>query len=173
MKRVLDVFGKQRNRSYKFPVLVLSTMPSASTRLMHRSKNLQQLDVMVAGPNDANHLFVIDGQFDASLTVGSQGTNFAVAKETFGVLLGPSSLIDSSFEQLPQPSIAKTQMFSTAPGAFSGTWDIIDVDADWDDESEQVELRIEAQVSCSGSNPSASINGFAFHITILAALPAG
>ena len=75
-------------------------MPSASTRLMHRSKNLQQLDVMVAGPNDANHLFVIDGQFDASLTVGSQGTNFAVAKETFGVLLGPSSLIDSSFEQL-------------------------------------------------------------------------
>ena len=64
---------------------------------------------------------------------------------------GPSSLIDSSFEQLPQPSIAKTQMVNTAPGAFSGTWDIIDVDADWDDESEQVELRIEAQVSCSGT----------------------
>ena len=63
-------------------------------------------------------------------------------------------------------------MVNTAPGAFSGTWEIIDVDADWDDESEQVELRIEAQVSCSGSNPSASINGFAFHVTILAALPA-
>ena len=42
-----------------------------------------------AGPDDANHLFVIDGQFDASLTVGSQGTNFAVTKETFSVLVGP------------------------------------------------------------------------------------
>lgn len=31
--------------------------------------NLQQLDVIVAGPDDANHLFVIDGQFDARLTV--------------------------------------------------------------------------------------------------------
>jgi hypothetical protein len=61
---------------------------------------------------------------------------------------------------------------SANPGAFSGTWDIIDVDADWDDEFEQDELRIEAQVSCSGSNPSASINGFTFHVTILAALPA-
>ena len=48
--------------------------------------NLQQLDVMVAGSDDANHLFVIDGQFDASLTVGSQGTNSAVAKETFSIL---------------------------------------------------------------------------------------
>ena len=38
---------------------------------------------------------------------------------------------------------------------------------------EQVELRIEAQVSCSGSNPSASINSFDFHVTILAALPGG
>ena len=52
------------------------------------------------------------------------------------------------------------------------TWNIVDVDADWDDESGQVELRIEAQVSCLGSNQSASINGFAFHVTILAALPA-
>ena len=37
-------------------------------------------NVMVAGLDDANHRFVIDGQFDASLTVGSQGCNFAVAK---------------------------------------------------------------------------------------------
>ena len=58
-----------------------------------------------------------------------------------------------------------------AQGGFAN-WDIVDVDADWDDESGQVELRIEAQVGCSGLNQSASINGFAFHVTILAALPA-
>ena len=53
-------------------------------------------------------------------------------------------------------------MANVATGGFA-TWNIVDVDADWDDESEQVELRIEAQVSCLGSNQSASINGFAFH----------
>jgi hypothetical protein len=41
-----------------------------------------------------------------------------------------------------------------------------------DDESGQVELRIEAQVDCMGANQNVTINGFAFHITILAALPA-
>ena len=40
-------------------------------------ENLQQPDVLVAGPDDANHLFIIDGQFDTSLAIGSQGTNFA------------------------------------------------------------------------------------------------
>ena len=43
-------------------------------------QNLQQMDVLVAGPDDANHLFIIDGQFDASLAIGSQGTNFAISK---------------------------------------------------------------------------------------------
>ena len=46
-------------------------------------QNLQQLDVLVAGPDDANHLFIIDGQFDATLTIAGQGTNFASGKETF------------------------------------------------------------------------------------------
>jgi hypothetical protein len=64
----------------------------------------------------------------------------------------------------------KNQVANIASGGFA-TWIIVDVDADWDDESGQVELRIEAQVSCSGSNQSASINGFGFHVTILAALP--
>jgi hypothetical protein len=30
------------------------------------------MDVLVAGPDDANHLFIIDGQFDMSLAIGSQ-----------------------------------------------------------------------------------------------------
>jgi hypothetical protein len=121
-------------------------------------QDLQQLDVVVAGPDDANHLFIIDGQFDASLAIGSQGTNFATAKEIFRVLIGPK-LANRQFVR------------AIAPGG-SATWNIVDVDADWDDESGQVELRIEAQVSCLGSNQSASINGFAFHVTLLAALPA-
>ena len=133
--------------------------------------NLQQMDVLVAGPDDANHLFIIDGQFDASLGIGSQGTNFATAKETFSVLIGPKLANRQFVRAIGTASIVKTQIANIAPGG-SATWNIVDVDADWDDESGQVELRIEAQVNCSGSNQSASINAFAFHVTILAALTA-
>ena len=134
-------------------------------------QNLQQLDVLVAGPDDANHLFIIDGQFDATLTIGGQGTNFASGKETFSVLLGPKLTNRQFVRAIATASIVKTQIANIAPGGLA-TWNIVDVDADWDDESGQIELRIEAQVSCLGSNQSASINGFAFHATILAALPA-
>lgn len=135
-------------------------------------QNLQQLDVMVAGPDDANHLFVIDGQLDVSLAVGSQSGNASVAKETFSILIGPKFTNRQFVRAIATASIVKSQVANIATGGFA-TWTIIDVDADWDDESGQVELRIEAQVNCAGSNQSASINGFAFHVTILAALPAG
>jgi len=133
-------------------------------------QDLQQMDVVVAGPDDANHLFIIDGQFDSSLAVGSQGTNISTAKETFSALIGPKLANRQFVRAIATASIVKTQIANIAPGGFA-TWNIVDVDADWDDESGQVELRIEAQVSCLGSNQSASVNGFAFHVTILAALP--
>jgi hypothetical protein len=134
-------------------------------------ENLQQLDVIVAGPDDANHLFIIDGRFDASLAIGSQGSNFATAKETFSVLIGPKLANRQFVRAIGTASIVKTQIANIAQGGVA-TWNIVDVDADWDDESGQVELRIEAQVNSLGSNQSASISGFAFHVTILAALPA-
>jgi hypothetical protein len=134
-------------------------------------ENLQQMDVLVAGPDDANHLFIIDGQFDASLAIASQGTNFTTAKETFSVLIGPKLANRQFVRAIGTASIVKTQIGNIAPGG-SASWNIIDVDADWDDESGQVELRIEAQVFCLGSNQVTSINGFAFHVTVLAALPA-
>ena len=133
-------------------------------------QNLQQMDVLVAGPDDANHLFIVDGQFDAGLAIGSQGTNFATAKETFSVLIGPKLANRQFVRAIGTASIVKTQIANIAAGGLAA-WNIVDVDADWDDESGQVELRIEAQVNCSGSNQSASINAFAFHVTILAALP--
>jgi hypothetical protein len=133
-------------------------------------QNLQQIDVMVAGPDDANHLFIIDGQFDATVATASQATAFAVAKETFAVLVGPKLSNRQFVRAIATASIVKNQITNIATGGFA-TWMIVDVDADWDDESGQVELRIEAEVSCLGSNQGASINGFAFHVTILAAVP--
>ena len=49
-------------------------------------QNLQQLDVLVAGPDDANHLFIIDGQFDATLTIaGPRALVSPSGKEIFSV----------------------------------------------------------------------------------------
>jgi hypothetical protein len=105
----------------------------------------------VAGPDDANHLFIIDGQLDTSLAIGSQGANFAVAKETFSGLVGPKLTNRQFVRAIATASIVNTRIANITPGGFA-TWNIVDVDADWDDESGQVELRIEAQVSCLGSN---------------------
>jgi hypothetical protein len=135
-------------------------------------QNLQQMDVLVAGPDDANHLFIIDGQFDATLTMTGQGTSFASGKETFSVLLGPKLTNRQFVRAIATASIVKSQIGNIKTGG-SAAWNIIDADADWDDESGRVELRIEAQVDCMGANQNVTINGFAFHITILAALPAG
>src|SRR6266702_8533081 len=134
-------------------------------------QNLQQLDVLVAGPDDANHLFIIDGQFDASLTIGGQGTNFASGKEIFSVLLGPKLTNRQFVRAIATASIVKPQIANNKTGAFAA-WNILDADADWDDESGQVEVRIEAQVDCMGQQSQASIDGFAFHVTILAAVAA-
>jgi hypothetical protein len=135
-------------------------------------QNVQQLDVLVAGPDEANHLFIIDGQFDASLTIGGQGTNFASAKEIFSVLLGPKLTNRQFVRAIATASIVKSQLGNIKTGGFAA-WHIVDADADWDDESGQVELRIEAQVDCIGANQNVTINGLAFQVTILAALPAG
>jgi hypothetical protein len=70
------------------------------------------------------------------------------------VLIGPKLANRQFVRAIATASVVKTQIANIAPGGFA------------------VELRIEAQVSCLGSNQSASINGFAFHVTILAALPA-
>ena len=45
-------------------------------------------------------------------------------------------------------------------------------DAVWNDESGQVELRVEVAMVVSGQNNFASINGLAFQVTILASVAA-
>ncbi len=132
-------------------------------------QNPQQIEAVVAGPEDANRLLVIDGQFDAG--VFAQGPGFVTQKETFSVLVGPVLTRRQFREAIAIASLAKTSFSINAAPATVG-WQILNVDADWDDESGQVELRIEAAVNCSGQNNNSSINGFVFHVTILAAVEA-
>ncbi len=115
-------------------------------------KNLQQIEAVVAGPDDANRLFIVFN------------------KHQFSRAIATASFTKTGF----------TGAFTGAVGAGAGFggayWYILGVDADWDDESGQVELRIEAEVEAGMLGASArqyvAIMGFAFHVTILAAVPA-
>ena len=147
-------------------------------------QNLQQMEVVVAGPDDANRLFIIDGQFVASLGVYSAPTTspWNFMKEIYSVLVGPVFTRKQFFQANATASFAAIQVSNFGHTVL---WQIGPIDADWDDESGQVELSIEVNLSASGP-PSgagdasgasgtvlaAQIQGISFHVTILAAVPA-
>ena len=133
-------------------------------------QNLQQMEVGVAGPEDANRLIIIDGQFAINLGVNGSGPGWSTAKETYSVLVGPTFTRKQFVQANATASLANTQVNCIAGGVAS--FIINDVDADWDDESGQVDLRIEAQATAYGANQSVGIYGLLFHVTILAAIPA-
>src|SRR6266566_1732437 len=135
-------------------------------------QNLQQIEAVVAGPDDANRLFIIDGQFDSGLVASSQGI-LVSQKETFTVLIGPVFRRKQFLQANASASLAKIHLVGASmAGSMNATWQILGADADWDDESGQVELRIEAEAICTGVNQVASIPGFTFNVTILAAIAA-
>lgn len=133
-------------------------------------QNLQQLEAVVAGPDGANRLFTVCGQFNPGVRSFSSGP-FAQQAETFTVLAGPVFTRQQFFRAVCTATIAKkSSHVQVAPGDF--VWEIVGSDADWDDESGQVELRIEVRVSSTGNGNQAAITGLAFQVTILGAAAA-
>ena len=115
-------------------------------------QNLQQLNAVVAGLNDANRLFVIDGQSHSDLDVSSQGNITLSSNEIFTALLGLGLKNEQFVRAIATASFTKTTVdypgrAPAQPVATGAACKIVAVDADCDDESGQVELRIEAQVT--------------------------
>jgi len=138
-------------------------------------QNLQQLEVVVTGPKDANRLFIIDGQFDSDLVVSSYTDRARSKKEIFTAVVGPVFKDKQFVRAIATASLTKTVVdySGTAPAqpeATGAAWKILGVDADLDDESGQVELRIEAEVTSKGAGQEVAISGIGFHVTILAAM---
>ena len=67
-------------------------------------QNLQQMEVVVAGPDDANRLFIIDGQFDAQV-LAQAGVQ---KKETFAILVGPVFTSKQFRRAIAMASLTKT-----------------------------------------------------------------
>jgi hypothetical protein len=133
-------------------------------------QNPQQIEAAVAGPDGANRLFTVTGQLNVGLNVFSQGAGQVQQKETFTVLIGPALTRQQFFSAIGTASLANTSVTLQSAPPYSVSWSIAGIDADWDDESGQVELRVEVSVTASGQNNFAGISGLAFQVTILAAV---
>jgi len=132
-------------------------------------KNLQSMEVAVSGPEGANRLFIVNGTAQISLAAASNG-NQVIQKETFTLLVGPALTRKQFYRATASAFLTNTSQQN--PGAGAG-WLVETVDADWDDESKQVELRAEIQVFSIGVNNTftyANVSGFGFQVNILAAI---
>jgi len=128
--------------------------------------NPQQLAAAVAGPDGANTLLIFDGQFRSQLN--AQNVPFgAPIKETFSLLLGPQLTRRQFIKATVTASISKFSFNSFNAQAAGGLWSI-EADADWDDESGQIELRVEVSVASGQMNTTADAFVYAYHVTALA-----
>lgn len=136
-------------------------------------QNLQTIEAAVAGPDGANRLFIIAGHAPAPVTaVGPQGGGVTRHTETFTLLVGPALTRRQFVRASAIASMISVNAYLPIPDSAQFSWQILGVDADWDDEAQQTELRVELSAMVSGNNNNVTIGGFAFQVTVLAEMPA-
>jgi len=131
--------------------------------------NPQEMTVFVSGPDGANRLIICAGAAPMMISTAPSSTT-----AIFTFLVGPVLQRAQFVRAIASVSLTKfyvafPQVLPTGVINPSG-WNIQSADADWDDESGQVEARVEIMVEAP---PPAflGINGLSYHISILAALP--
>ena len=124
----------------------------------------QVLEAVVAGPDEANRLFTITGVANAfvSVNAGQQKT------ETWTFLVGPTFTRGRFYRAIGIASVANqiVNVLPPAPGNFQVG--INSVEADWDDESGRVEVRVEIFLSANAGVSNVNINQLRYWVTILA-----
>jgi hypothetical protein len=130
-------------------------------------RNLQQIEAVVAGPDGANRLYTVTAQVGSGLTTILQASGAQVSSETFTVLVGPVFTRRQFVRAIGTSSLTGAGM-NCQSSPMSAAWHVTDADADWDDESGQVELKVSVTVSGAGLNTVAQLLGFGFQVTILA-----
>jgi hypothetical protein len=129
--------------------------------------NLQMIEAGVSGPDGANRLFTITGMADCGVSANAPGpNNSATQQQTFSVLVGPQLTRRQFISAIGVASLSRFHFFNNPA---SSNFSVNAVDADWDDESGQVELRVEIEVFVAGASGSGvQISRFGFQVTILA-----
>jgi hypothetical protein len=130
-------------------------MPTANTIGEH------VLEAVVAGPDEANRLFTITGAANVAIFVptGQQKT------ETWTFLVGPTLTRQQFYRAIGTASVSSQNVsIQTAPGNFR--IEISSVEADWDDESQRVEVRVEVVLFAGAGN--VNIGHLRYWVTVLA-----
>jgi len=122
----------------------------------------QVLEAVVTGPDGANRLFTCTGiaNVQMSLTRTQEETT-----ETWTFLVGPTLPRPQFYRAIGTASVSlQTVDIQGAPAGF--TVHVVSVEADWDDESERVEVRVE--VLLSSDMIGVNVNQLRYWVTILA-----
>jgi hypothetical protein len=138
-------------------------MPSRPATIV----NEQTLQVNVAGPGDARNLYIVSGLARCELNVVARPEDNEEDRATFAAHVGPELSL-SRFRRATG-SAAITGWRQAGTGTV--TFEVLAVDADFDDEAGRVELRFELEVRASGTpTTSVAINVFsvAFQVQTLA-----
>ena len=116
----------------------------------------------MSGPDGANRLFICTGTADVKLSLGR---NQEQITETWTFFIGPPLKRTQFYRAIATASVSlQTMDILGAPAGF--TAHVCSVEADWDDESERVEMRVE--VLLSSSLTSVKVNQLRYWATILA-----
>jgi len=133
--------------------------------------NKQSIDVNIQSTDGANRMIICAGRLDVFLsggdnTASGNGVSF---KETFTALIDPQLESGQFKRALATASFADIGYFDNDPTQRDGTqWRIDDVQADFDDESGQVELRVSLEIIPRGIGSSAFVRSISFQVTTIA-----
>ena len=132
-------------------------MPTANTT------GEQVLEAVVAGPDGANRLYTVTGAASVAINVsgGQQQT------QTWTFLVGPTFARGQFYRAIATASVSsQSAILQTTSGNF--VLAVSSVEADWDDESGRVEVRVEVYLSSSTGGPQVGVNQFRYWVSILA-----
>ena len=134
-------------------------------------KQLMEIPLSGQGPNEPNRMFICTGKLQVNLSAFDQSGNGTTARETYKALIEPKPLLTAGqfHRAIATASVADVRIQDSDPNQRDTfRWAIEEAQADLDDESSQVELRVALLVEPRGQQTLISIREVAFQVTILA-----
>lgn len=134
-------------------------------------RDKQSMEIGVHGPDGANRMFITTGKLSVNLSAADNTAtgSGSFRNETFTALIDPPFSTGQFRRAVATASLATISDFDNEPAERDGaSWSVQEAQADFDDESGKVELRVGLAVNARGKNSSASIAEVAFQVTTLA-----
>ena len=123
----------------------------------------QVVEAVVACPDGANRLYTVTGAATVSVNVSAGQTQ----TQTWTFLVGPTFTRGQFYRAIASASVSsQSAILQTTSGSF--VLAVSSVEADWDDESGRVEVRVEIYLSSSGGGPQLGVNQLRYWVAILA-----